>query len=243
MVGHRDALLGEVRADGVTLLEIGHQHVDPVQLFPGPLDARIDPVGRGLGRRGGVHDLPEPGGAAGGVLGQQGMQEGGAASGEPGDEDRSHDFFLPDGGKLVAIAPHEQAVTQHPHHLGLHGDAPDQVEPGVLLEGAQQDSQGSAEGGVSEIVEPGRLAAFLQQGVQVERHQGAAVVEREAAQSIYSPDDPGADGGQGARETRDLPSPPGRPGRYALLFHDHLRRAVDNSVLFHAGLLKGGARG
>ena len=68
------------------------------------------------------------------------------ASGKPRNEERTDDPLPGDGGKMRAVALHEQAVAQHPEDFGLHRDATDQVEPRILLKGAQQDSQGGPNG-------------------------------------------------------------------------------------------------
>ena len=100
--GHAHALLRQPRAHRVHRLEAGDHELDAVEQLLRRGDARIGVVGRGLGRRERVVDLPRERHAVRGILREQVVQDRRAGARLADDHDRRHDVDVGDLGMLLA---------------------------------------------------------------------------------------------------------------------------------------------
>ena len=110
--GRDDAFLGHQRADGMDRLEARRELVDLVEALLGPLDAGVGVIGRGLGRRTRVVDLPGEGGAVSRILGEQAVEQRRPGPWKAHDEERAADRLPGDLGMAGAPVGEDQAMGQ-----------------------------------------------------------------------------------------------------------------------------------
>ena len=131
-----------------------------------------------------MHHFPNLGGPMGRVLGQQGVQKGRAAAGQPGDEQRPADDLSRDGRVAPPIRHQPEPVAQQPHRVLVHADTSDEAELGLGFIGPEQDPQGFPKRVVPEVVQAGLCTGLVQQGLFIQPQQGEPIFHKPAADGV-----------------------------------------------------------
>ena len=139
----RDALERELRPEGMDGLELGGEGIEPPELSRRLGDPRIGPVGGGLGRRRGEHDLPRLRHAAAGILGEEMMEQRAARAGKAHDEQRLPHLFRRDLRVTPPVRLEPQAIRELTQHVPPGRDPAQQREPRLALEPRSTSRSGS----------------------------------------------------------------------------------------------------
>ena len=118
------------------------------------------------------------------VLGQQGVQEGRAAAGQPRDEQRAADDLSRDGRVAPPVRHQPEPVAQQPHRVLVHADTSDKAELGLGFKGPEQNLQGFTKRVVPEVVQAGLGTGLIQQGLFIQPQEGEPIFRQRAADFV-----------------------------------------------------------
>ena len=118
------------------------------------------------------------------VLGQQGVQKGRAAAGQPGDEQRPPDDFSRNARVAPAVRHQPQPVAQQPHRVAVDADTADEAELGVEFIGPEQDPQAFPKRVVPEVVQAGPFTGLVQQSLFIQAQPFVPILHKPAAGGI-----------------------------------------------------------
>ena len=128
------------------------------------------------------------------VLGQQGVQKGRAAPGQPGDEQRPADDLVRHGRVAPAVRHQPEPVAQQPQRVAPHADTSDEAELRLGFIGPEQDSHGFPKRVVPEVVQAGLFTGLVQQGLFIQPQEGEPIFRQPAAGCVDQAQEPRAIG-------------------------------------------------
>ena len=166
-----DALVREVARIRVHRLVLGLEVVPEAGLGVADVAQRV-----ARQRLDGVRHLPHARRAAGGVAGQQLVQDRGARARAADHEDRLRDRLAQDLGPALPQLGELEPVAERAQQLTAHDDAPGEVQLRLGLEGAGQHAVGNLPVALAEVLEARRAPRGREElvGVEADEPGGAA---------------------------------------------------------------------